>query len=102
MGDSGTDCGNLVVDVHLDPDDSIDTTSTLKFTLERIDDAGARLTNFGTMEINFDAIFKANDDGLTISLNAGQEINFIYTDPSGTKITKTTTNGDLDLSLIHI
>ena len=96
LGDSGTDCGNLVVDVHLDPDDSIDTTSTLKFTLERIDDAGARLTNFGTMEINFDAIFKANDDGLTISLNAGQEINFIYTDPSGTKITKTTTNGDLD------
>ena len=48
------------------------------------------------MEINFDATFKANDDGLTISLDAGQEINFIYTDSNGTKITKTATNGDLD------
>ena len=96
LGASGTDCGNFVVDVHLDPDSSIDTSSNLKFTLERVNDAGARLTSFGTMEINFDATFKANDDGLTISLDAGQEINFVYTDANGTKITKTTTNGDLD------
>ena len=96
IGSSGTDCGNLVVDVNLDPDDTIDETSNLKFTLERIDDDGERLTNFGTMEINFNADFKADDEGLTISLNAGEEINFIYTDSNGTKITKTTTNGDLD------
>ena len=96
LGNSGTDCGNLVIDVHLDPDDTIDTTSNLKFTLERIDDNGSRLTNFGIMEINFDADFKADEEGLTISIKAGEEVNFIYTDTSGAKITKTTTNGDLD------
>ena len=96
LGDSGTDCPNLSLDVHLDPDDSIDEDVNLKFTLERINNDGNVLDAFGKMQINFDTSFDAGEDGLLISLAAGSLVNFIYTSPDGTTLSTTATNGDID------